>query len=81
MKMLLMTSMYNVAKQMIKDLIVEYSLEEIFISLKLQGRNGHTFGYRFVVDNQEMMSFGYSDKLQTWDCLLSLKATGLERIL
>ncbi len=29
--------------------------------------NGYTFGYRFVVDNQEMMSFGYSDNFKTWD--------------
>lgn len=67
---------------MIKDLIVEYSLEKIFISLeKLQGRNGYTFGYRFVVDNQEMMSFGYSDKLQNMGLFVEFKATGLEEFL
>ncbi len=37
--------------------------------------------YRFAVDNQ-MMSFGYSDRsFKTWDCLLSLKAAGLEEFL
>ncbi len=38
----------------------------------------YTFGYRFVVDNQEMMSFGYSDKLQNMGLFVEFKATGLE---
>ncbi len=70
-----MTSMYNVAEAMIKDLIVEYCWRK-FISLeKLQGRMAIHLDIDFVVDNQEMMSFGYSDSFKTWDCLLSL-ATG-----
>ncbi len=65
---------------MIKDLIVVSPVEQkILISLeKLQGNGKYIWIYRFVVDNQEMMSFGYSDKLSNMGLFVEFKATGLE---
>ncbi len=58
-------SMYNVAKQWLRWCRILVGENFYFFGEILRGRNGYTFGYEFVVDNQEMMSFGYSDQLKT----------------
>ncbi len=67
-----MTSMQR-CEAMIKRLIVEYSLEKIFISWNCK-ENGY-IGYRFVVGNQKRWVL-VSDKLQNMGLFVEFKQQG-----
>ncbi len=63
---------------MIKDLIVEYLGGKFLLLWRIAREEMWLYiWYRFyIVDNQEMMSFGYSDKLQNMGLFVEFKATG-----
>ncbi len=65
---------------MIKDLIVEFVGENFYFFGEIAGRNGYTFGYRFAVANQEMMSFDMW-QASNMGLFVEFKATGPEEFL